>query len=496
LLGGAGNDTLDGWLGNDALYGGTGNDMLDGGAGSDTYHFGRGDGQDTAIAKSSQPGEKDRLQLGHGIAQRDVSVRADNADLVLTLSGGTDSIRLIDYLLQPQDDRTVVAFADGSVWNTVEMERQARNQAPVVGVPLADAAVSEGASFRYVVPAGAFTDADGDDALTLSIGLAGGAPLPQWLQFDAASGVLEGVPPTGSATALNLVVTATDRFGASVHDGFDLVVAPAVVTINGTAQADRLTGTAANDEIRGFAGNDMLLGGAGNDLLDGGAGIDSMSGGAGNDTYVVDSTGDRVIENAGEGIDRVNASISHTLGSMVEALTLTGTGAIQGTGNALDNMLVGNAAGNVLSGAGGNDTLDGGAGRDTLVGGTGNDVYRLARGHGIDTVVESDATVGNTDTLQLGADIASAQLWFARSGSNLEVSVIGTGDKAVINGWYGGNRYHVEQFRSGDGKLLLDSQVDGLVNAMAAFAPPAAGQTTLPANHQAGLDAVIASSWK
>jgi hypothetical protein len=37
--------------------------------------------------------------------------------------------------------------------------------------------------------------------------------------------------------------------------------------------------------------------------------------------------------------------------------------------------------------------------------------------------------------------------------------------------------------------------VRGLVDAMAAFTPPAAGQTTLPANYQTALNAVIASSW-
>ncbi|MDB5814535.1 MAG: hypothetical protein JWN23_1652, partial [Rhodocyclales bacterium] len=55
--------------------------------------------------------------------------------------------------------------------------------------------------------------------------------------------------------------------------------------------------------------------------------------------------------------------------------------------------------------------------------------------------------------------------------------------------------YHVEQFKSGDGMTLLDSQVANLVSAMAAFAPPSAGQTTLPASYQTALNPVIAANW-
>ena len=90
-------------------------------------------------------------------------------------------------------------------------------------------------------------------------------------------------------------------------------------------------------------------------MLSGGAGNDTMSGGAGNDTYVVDAAGDTVTEAASEGTDTVQAWISYTLGANVENLTLTGTGAINGTGNALDNTLIGNTGNNVLSGGAGND---------------------------------------------------------------------------------------------------------------------------------------------
>ena len=85
------------------------------------------------------------------------------------------------------------------------------------------------------------------------------------------------------------------------------------------------------------------------------------------------------------GIDTVIASVTRTLGDYQENLTLSGTSAINGTGNALANTLTGNAANNVLTGGAGNDILIGGAGNDRLVGGLGKDT--LTGGIGKDAFV-------------------------------------------------------------------------------------------------------------
>jgi hypothetical protein len=66
-----------------------------------------------------------------------------------------------------------------------------------------------------------------------------------------------------------------------------------------------------------------------------------------------------------------------------------------------------------------------------------------------------------------------------------------------MHNWYLGNAHRVEQFRTADdGKTLLESQVQNLVNAMATFAPPAAGQTTLPQGYQDALAGLIAANWQ
>ncbi|OBQ29546.1 MAG: furin, partial [Anabaena sp. MDT14b] len=139
------------------------------------------------------------------------------------------------------------------------------------------------------------------------------------------------------------------------------------------------TGNALNNSITGNAADNVLTGGLGNDTLDGGAGADTMIGGLGNDSYyvdsTVDSTADIIIENLNEGTDSVFSIINYTLGNNLENLTLTGTTAISGTGNALNNSITGNARANLLTGGLGNDTLNGGAGADTMIGGLGNDSY-------------------------------------------------------------------------------------------------------------------------
>jgi len=88
--------------------------------------------------------------------------------------------------------------------------------------------------------------------------------------------------------------------------------------------------------LRGEEGNDYLYGGDGSDTLDGGAGADLMQGGSSNDSYIVDNVGDMVIDY--DGYDSVYTNINFTLPDYIEKLTLTGTTAINGTGNTLGSV--------------------------------------------------------------------------------------------------------------------------------------------------------------
>lgn len=128
--------------------------------------------------------------------------------------------------------------------------------------------------------------------------------------------------------------------------------------------------------------------------------------------------------------------------------------------------------------------------------GTGNDTYRFGLSDGSDTVRVWDSTSGNHDIVSFLAGVSSDQIWLRHVGNNLEASLIGTSDKLTIQNWYSGTANHVEEFRTADGKLLLDNQVENLVQAMAAFAPPSAGQTVLPQHYRDTLGTVIAANWQ
>ena len=89
-----------------------------------------------------------------------------------------------------------------------------------------------------------------------------------------------------------------------------------------------------------------------------------------------------------------------------EELNLTGTGAINGTGNELDNELIGNSNANILTGGSGNDILDGGIGVDTLSGGLGNDTYKVD--------VVSDVIMENVNE---GTDIVQSSVSYTLDGN-------------------------------------------------------------------------------
>jgi Ca2+-binding RTX toxin-like protein len=254
---------------------------------------------------------------------------------------------------------------------------------------------------------------------------------------------------------------------------------------NGTSSITRtsglsIVGTTGADLLSGGVGDDTLDGQAGNDTLDGAGGADRMVGRAGNDTYVVDDAGDTVVEFASEGADTVLSSInlftSNPLAGNVENLTLTGSSDLQGTGNALANVITGNGGHNLLrgdaghdslAGGDGNDTLDGGTGNDTLEGGTGadrmvgrvgDDLYFVDDaldvivefgGEGVDTV-RASVTYALADTLEHLTLTGSANI--DATGNYLGNVLIGNSGANYLRGGPGG----VDTMTGGEGNDTLD----------------------------------------
>ncbi|PPD45290.1 MAG: calcium-binding protein [Methylobacter sp.] len=151
-----------------------------------------------------------------------------------------------------------------------------------------------------------------------------------------------------------------------------------------------IIGNRGDNVLSGWGGDDSLSGGAGNDTLFGNTGTDKLNGGEGDDTFVVDVTGDMVIEAANEGIDMVKSSASFTLSANVENLALLGIEDINGTGNTLSND---------ISGTSGDNILNGGMGIDKLKGGLGNDIYVVDLSQ--DSVLENADS--GIDQIQSGA---------------------------------------------------------------------------------------------
>ena len=266
IYGGDGNDVLVGKAGNDTLWGGSGDDTLDGGvgndflygdsgylaSGNDTYLFGRGDGQDIAVAEwDGSPTKLNTLRFKQGVLPGEVLVTQSGGNLLLTISGTSDSFVIQGFFESSAAlrlERTPiqqVVFADGTTWST------------------------------QVLLDKVFSGTAGDDVIY----------------------GLQDVATTISAGAGNDTVdggVSNDvLYGEAGND-----------TLSGNDGNDTLSGGTGNDALRGGSGDDVISGGdgddvlygevsatynyslTGNDTLDGDAGNDTLSGGAGNNTYL------------------------------------------------------------------------------------------------------------------------------------------------------------------------------------------------------------------
>ena len=195
--------------------------------------------------------------------------------------------------------------------------------------------------------------------------------------------------------------------------------------------------------IFGNAGRNTLVGTAFDDVLNGGGAADDLQGRNGNDLYVMDNVGDVITEVAGQGVDRVHSSVTTTLAANVEDLELTGTAAINGTGNGLANRIQGNAARNVL---------DGGADVDLVLGGEGADLYLVsAAGHHAQAEFSDTGLVG-IDEVRLAAASGSFTLYAGDTGIEQVVMGTGTAAAAVTTGR---GALNVNAAAVGNGLLLM-----------------------------------------
>ncbi|MFB2550698.1 hypothetical protein [Ensifer soli] len=460
-----GADTITGQSQDDIIYGDAGNDTIDGGAGADEMIGGAGDdiyivdnvndkvtevaGEGTDTVQSSISwtlgAELERLVLtgtarinGTGNALNNLITGNANAN---TLNGGVGADTMTGglgddtYIVDNIGDIVVEAANGGidtvrsSVTYTLASEVENLTLIGSAAINATGNALNNtliGNSAVNVLSGGA-----GDDRLDGDAGadtMTGGAGNDRYFVDNAGDLTVE--------LANGGIDTVESRISWTLSAEVENLVLAGISSINGT-------GNALDNVITGTIGVNVLAGGAGNDTLDGGAGADTLSGGAGDDTYVVDNSGDTVIEAANGGTDTVRSSVSWTLGSDVENLTLLGSAGLSGTGNALNNIIIGNSGKNTLSGGAGNDTLDGSTGADAMTGGAGDDTF-VVDDKG-DTTVE--AAGGGTDTVRssitwtLGSEIERLVLTGSNAtngtGNALDNTLTGNTGNNTLNGGVG-----------------------------------------------------------
>jgi Ca2+-binding RTX toxin-like protein len=410
------DNTLTGNSGNNLLSGGAGNDTMSGGLGNDTYVVDAagdvvtelaGQGTDTVQSSVSYTlGDNvERLTLT-GTAAIDA---AGNA-LANTLTGNAG-----DNLLDGGLGNDTMVGGAGNDTYVVDATTDVVTELASQGTDTVQSSVSHtlGANVENLTLSGtAAINATGNTLANVLTGNSGNNLLSGGAGNDTMSGGLGNdtyVVDAAGDVVTELAGQGTDTVQSSVTHTLGANVEN--LTLTGTA-AINATGNTLDNVLTGNSGNNALSGGAGNDTLIGGAGNDSMSGGTGDDTYVVDAAGDVVTELVGQGTDTVQSSVTHTLGANVENLTLTGTAAINATGNTLDNTLTGNSGNNVLSGGAGNDTMSGGLGNDTMIGGSGNDIYVVDAAGDVVTELAGQGTdtVQSSVSYTLGADVENLEL--------------------------------------------------------------------------------------
>ena len=270
------------------------------------------DTANSAVSFSAVDSDNDEITFVFG--------EASNGSVVVNESDDT-------YVYTPAPDFNgtdtfTITANDGfvDVVQTVTVNVTPVNDAPVITSDSVTA-LNIDSEYRYVFAA---NDVDSSDTLTYTAVTS----LPDWLTFDADTGVLSGTPAEADVGSYAITLRAQDSAGEQATQTFTLAVSdpndPNIVgsdsddTLYGMDEDDRIDGGSGNDTLFGGQGSDVLIGAAGDDALNAGMGSDSLIGGEGNDLLQLQADGIW-----GGGLVAVNVSSSSTWGTYQRVL-LTG----------------------------------------------------------------------------------------------------------------------------------------------------------------------------
>jgi len=511
LYGGGGDDRISGGDGNDLIDGGAGSDFLNGDQGTDTYVFGRGSGHDRIYAAYGV--RTDILQITDGVRPDEVSIRRENSSVVLTIIGTEDSIYIENELDNDGDTEwgvNEIRFADGTVWNIDTMRArflEGNDSAQIIVGYKFDDMITAGAgndSIHGQAGADRLFGGDGDDRINggADNDLIDGGAGNDWLNgdqgtdtyvFGRGSGqdriysaygirtdilqIASGVQPddlkvvrNGNDIILNIVETGDSLLiekemesdGETEWGVNEIRFSDGAVWNIETLRQLFIKGDESSQTLVGYKFDDLISGGGGDDLIQGQGGADAIYGGTGAD---------------------------------------------------------------FISGGDGNDGIDCGIGNDWMNGGQGTDTYVFGLGSGQDVI---HAAYGvRTDILQISAELGPENVTLHRSGANLIVGVEGTNDSVRIDNelendgdtdwgvesirFFDGSVWNIDDiksillnpaaFHAGSAKLKADqteatAMTQNLIQAMASFSPPAAGEVSYAANDPTNLQPLLAANWQ
>jgi Ca2+-binding RTX toxin-like protein len=437
---------------------------------------------------SDQAGGDDIIEFGEGIALSDLIVTRQGADLriaygatdAITIEGQTTAARAVDG----------IHLADGLYGGLTHLrltgEAGTASDDLMLGAAgndtfeggLGDDIISgaagddtlNGGAGNDVLEGGAGGDVldGGADSNTIGAALVQGAPYGDTIRYvgssaavtiDLAAMSASGGDATGDVISNVENVTGSMAFGD---------------TLLGDVRDNRLAGLGGDDTLDGRAGKDVLGGGAGNDTLKGGDGEDNLTGDDGDDR--LEGGADKDLLFGGGGADTLIAGLGDDMLSGGDDADV-----LQGDDGA--DTLGGGSGSDTLLGGAGNDSLVGEAGADMLQGGAGDDSYGFDAYSGADTITDS---VGSS-TLSF-ADVTSAQIWLARSGDDLLVSVIGGDTQVRVTGYFIAGGSQVRQIQTTSQALFLAHAGD-LIAAMTAIG------VTAPATMPTAIANQLASVW-
>ncbi len=270
------------------------------------------------------------------------------------------------------------------------------NQAPT-GMTLSAHAVGEnlvGAAIGLI----AVSDPDGDSVFKFTVSDPRFEVIGPTNQLKLVTGAALDYD---AARTVDVTITATDPFGASLAKKFTINVVDGVTgtgaTIDGSAGNDVIgaisnvpggrTATGGADTVLGKAGHDWINGLDGDDILYGDSGKDRLEGDAGNDTLL---------------------------------------------GGTENDSLSGGVGDDILNGEQGNDILLGGTGNDTLII-SGSDALKDTFDGGAGTDALRVAGTGPATLAGFNAAMASIESWIGNDAALLGTSASDTFDFRALN---------------------------------------------------------------